>query len=108
MPCADSYRLNGIKTFVTNTPVCDLTILFASTAPTKGSWGLSTFVASAALEGLSIPASDEAHYEIGYGIKVTTELALPLCHRHDYVAYLDDDCKAPEQWLATAKTISFL
>lgn len=48
------YLLNGTKTFVTNAPVCDLAVVFAATAPEKGSWGLSAFVVETGTPGFSV------------------------------------------------------
>jgi alkylation response protein AidB-like acyl-CoA dehydrogenase len=50
----DGYLLNGTKTFVTNAPVCDLAVVFATTAPEKGSWGLSAFVVERDTPGFSV------------------------------------------------------
>ncbi|MCX6049748.1 MAG: acyl-CoA dehydrogenase family protein [Chloroflexi bacterium] len=49
--CEGGYRLNGTKIFVTNGPVADLAVIFASTAPENGSWGISAFVVEAATPG---------------------------------------------------------
>ena len=43
----DGYVLSGEKVFVGMGPDCDLAIVFASTAPDKGKWGLSAFVVHA-------------------------------------------------------------
>lgn len=51
---AGGYLLNGTKTFVTNAPVCDLAVVFAATAPEKGSWGLSAFVVETGTAGFSV------------------------------------------------------
>jgi len=48
------YLLNGTKTFVTNAPVCDLAVVFATTAPEKGSWGLSAFLVERGTSGFSV------------------------------------------------------
>jgi alkylation response protein AidB-like acyl-CoA dehydrogenase len=40
----DAYVLNGAKTFVTNAPVADVFVVFASTDSTKGFLGVSAFV----------------------------------------------------------------
>ncbi|MFZ4657033.1 MAG: acyl-CoA dehydrogenase family protein [Caldilineaceae bacterium] len=50
----DGYLLNGTKTFVTNAPVCDLAVVFAATAPEKGSWGISAFVVERGTPGFSV------------------------------------------------------
>ncbi|NJB85988.1 hypothetical protein GGR26_001756 [Lewinella marina] len=38
------YRLNGGKRLVTLAPVADLAVVFASTAPERGKWGISAFL----------------------------------------------------------------
>ena len=38
------YRLNGSKAWVTLGPVCDLAIVFATTDPTRGRWGITAFL----------------------------------------------------------------
>ncbi len=45
------YLLNGAKTYVGMAPVCDLAIVFASTAPEKKSWGVSAFIVEATDKG---------------------------------------------------------
>lgn len=52
--CAGGYRLNGTKTFVTNAPVADLALVFASTAPEKGSWGISAFLVETGTPGFTV------------------------------------------------------
>ncbi len=47
----DSYVINGAKAFVGMGPDCDLAIIFASTAPDKGKWGLSAFIVEVADAG---------------------------------------------------------
>ncbi|RME12382.1 MAG: acyl-CoA dehydrogenase [Ardenticatenia bacterium] len=50
----DTYILNGSKTFVTNAPIADLFIIFASTAPEKGRMGISAFLVPADTPGLTV------------------------------------------------------
>ena len=45
------YVLNGAKTLIGMGPVCDLAIVFASTAPENGRWGISAFIVNAADAG---------------------------------------------------------
>lgn len=49
--CAGGYRLSGTKMFVTNAPVADLAVVFATTAPEKGSWGISAFLVESGTSG---------------------------------------------------------
>jgi alkylation response protein AidB-like acyl-CoA dehydrogenase len=46
------YVLNGVKTFVTNAPVADLAVVFATTNPELGQWGLTAFVVETGTPGL--------------------------------------------------------
>lgn len=51
--CEGGYVLNGTKTFVTNGPIADLHLVFAATAPDKGSWGISAFLIETGTPGFS-------------------------------------------------------
>ncbi len=48
-----SFVLNGHKSYITFAPVCDVVIVFASTRPEAGSWGISAFVVDATSEGVT-------------------------------------------------------
>ena len=48
------YVLNGSKIFVTNAPVCDIAVVFASTNPERKSWGISAFVIEKDTPGFSL------------------------------------------------------
>lgn len=45
------YVLSGHKVYIGLAPVCDLALVFASTAPDKGQWGISAFIVEASREG---------------------------------------------------------
>jgi len=45
------YVLNGSKAYVGLGPACDLALVFASTSPDRGSWGISAFLVDARTEG---------------------------------------------------------
>ena len=47
-----SFRLDGVKSWVTLGPVCDVVIVFASTDPSAGRWGLTAFVVDADAPGV--------------------------------------------------------
>ena len=47
-----SYRLDGEKAWVTLGPVCDVVIVFATTQPGSGWWGLTAFLVDADAEGV--------------------------------------------------------
>ncbi|MEM6708850.1 MAG: acyl-CoA dehydrogenase family protein [Pseudomonadota bacterium] len=40
----DEYVLNGSKAYITLAPVADFTLVFASTDPSRGAWGISAFL----------------------------------------------------------------
>lgn len=41
---SDGYVLNGTKMFVTNAPVSDVAVVFATVNPNRGRWGISAFL----------------------------------------------------------------
>lgn len=45
------YVLNGTKRFITLGPLADLALVFASTHPELGQWGISAFIVEAGTEG---------------------------------------------------------
>ncbi len=47
------YRLNGHKAWVTLGPVADVCLVFASTDPQRGSWGMTAFLVDLGLDGVS-------------------------------------------------------
>lgn len=53
------YILNGRKSYVGLGPACDLALVFASTAPDRGSWGISAFLVDTAIEGFSCSPPQE-------------------------------------------------
>ncbi|MEM7331066.1 MAG: acyl-CoA dehydrogenase family protein [Chloroflexota bacterium] len=48
------YILNGSKMFVTSSPVCDMAVVFASTAPEKGVGGITGFIIDKGTPGFSL------------------------------------------------------
>ena len=56
----DCYLLNGRKIFVTNGPIADVVITFATVDESKGASGISTFLVEKSFPGFSAgPASDK-------------------------------------------------
>jgi alkylation response protein AidB-like acyl-CoA dehydrogenase len=51
---ADGYLLNGTKTFVTNAPLADLTLVFATVDRSKGMWGVTAFLIDRGTPGLRV------------------------------------------------------
>jgi alkylation response protein AidB-like acyl-CoA dehydrogenase len=50
----DSYVLNGSKTFVSNAPVADVFVVFATVAPERRLWGITAFLVEREAPGLSV------------------------------------------------------
>lgn len=48
----DAYILNGSKTFITNGPIADVFVVFASTSPSAGALGISAFLVESDNPGL--------------------------------------------------------
>jgi alkylation response protein AidB-like acyl-CoA dehydrogenase len=48
------YVLNGVKTFITNGPVCDVIMVLASTDKARGAKGLSAFLVEKGTPGFSV------------------------------------------------------
>ena len=49
----DGYVLNGQKSYIGLAPVCDVALVFASTDPTIGRWGVSAFLVDSDTPGLT-------------------------------------------------------
>lgn len=50
----DSYILNGSKTYITNTPVADLCVVYATIDPTLGPLGVTAFLVETANPGVHV------------------------------------------------------
>lgn len=48
------YLLNGSKTFVTNAPVSDMAVVFATVDPAKGMWGVTAFLVDRGAPGFTV------------------------------------------------------
>jgi alkylation response protein AidB-like acyl-CoA dehydrogenase len=48
------YKLNGTKMFVTNAPVCDMAVVFATVDPSKGIGGVTAFLVDKGTPGFTI------------------------------------------------------
>lgn len=55
----DRYVLNGTKTFVSNAPVADLFLIFASTSKARGFMGVTAFLIEKGTPGLSVARATE-------------------------------------------------
>ena len=53
--CEGGYLLNGHKTYIGLAPVADVSVVYASTNPKYGKWGISAFLVEKGSEGYSAP-----------------------------------------------------
>ncbi len=58
-PCEGGYVLNGRKKFVTAAPICDVALVFATTDPSLGKWGLEVFLVERTMAGFSTDPSQD-------------------------------------------------
>jgi alkylation response protein AidB-like acyl-CoA dehydrogenase len=74
--CDGGYLLNGTKMFVTNAPVADLAVVFATTDPGKGVWGITAFIVENGTPGYSVSRDIE---KMGLRTSPMGELVLQDC-----------------------------
>ncbi|MGF1562569.1 MAG: acyl-CoA dehydrogenase family protein [Geminicoccaceae bacterium] len=74
------YVLNGCKTYVGLAPACGLAVIFATTRPDRGRWGLSAFLVEA-----DRPGFGQAHDQQKLGLRTVPMGEIHLC-----------DCWVPE------------
>lgn len=79
----DGYILNGTKTFVTNAPVADIAIVFATVDPSKGIWGITAFIVDVGTPG----------YRIGSPIEKMGLRTAPMAE------LIFEECRLPESAL---------
>jgi len=72
----DRYVLNGTKTFITNAPVADVFVIFASTDPTLGFAGISAFLVDRDAPGLTV---GRPFNKMGLRTSPMSELAFADC-----------------------------
>lgn len=77
------YVLNGTKTFVTNAPVSDIAVVFATVNPERGMWGITAFVIEKGTEGFSVSRNME---KMGLRTSPMGELILQDC-------YVPEECR---------------
>ena len=70
------YLLNGSKMFVTNAPVADLAVVFATVDAAKGMWGITGFIVEKGTPGFSISRDIE---KMGLRTSPMGELVLQDC-----------------------------
>ena len=72
----DHYRLDGSKQFITNGPVADTLLVYAKTAPDRGSRGISAFLVTRDTPGFTVSRSLD---KMGMRGSPTGELAFQDC-----------------------------
>src|SRR3972149_5495045 len=72
----DRYLLNGIKTFITNAPEADLTLVFATVDPKMGMWGITAFLTERGTRGVSVGKNIE---KMGLNSAPMAELTFQDC-----------------------------
>jgi len=70
------YVLNGTKMFVTNAPVADLAVVFATLDPSRGMWGITGFIVEKGTSGFTISQNIE---KMGLRTSPMGELILQDC-----------------------------
>ncbi len=53
----NGYIVDGAKTFVTNAPIADVTVVFANANPERGMWGISAFLIERGTAGFRVGES---------------------------------------------------
>jgi isovaleryl-CoA dehydrogenase len=72
----DHYVLNGSKIFITNSPVADVLLVYAKTAPEKGPHGISAFIIEKDYPGFRVAQKLE---KMGFRGSQTGELVFEDC-----------------------------
>ena len=72
----DGYVLNGTKTFVTNAPVADLALVFATLDGSKGMWGVTAFLVERGTPGFRVSRQIE---KLGLRTSPMAEVVLEDC-----------------------------
>src|SRR4030095_13071072 len=73
---SDGYRLNGTKMFVTNAPVADVSLVFATVNPAKGRGGVTAFLVDKGAPGFRVSRNIE---KMGLRTSPMGELILQDC-----------------------------
>src|SRR5688572_22810990 len=73
---SEGYRLNGTKMFVTNAPIADVAVIFATVNPDKGRGGVTAFLVEKGPPGFRVSRSIE---KMGLRTSPMSELILEDC-----------------------------
>jgi alkylation response protein AidB-like acyl-CoA dehydrogenase len=74
------YLLTGAKAFVTNAPIADLHLVYATTDSQAGPWGISAFLVPATAEGVSV---GEPFSKLGMRGAAASTVTLDRCRVDD-------------------------
>jgi isovaleryl-CoA dehydrogenase len=72
----DHYILNGSKIFITNSPVADILLVYAKTAPERGTQGISAFIIEKDMPGFRVA---QKLTKMGFRGSQTGELVFDEC-----------------------------
>ncbi|MBM5811149.1 MAG: isovaleryl-CoA dehydrogenase [Gammaproteobacteria bacterium] len=75
-PCADGFRLNGSKMWITNGPVADVVIVYATVAPGSRAAGITAFLVERGMPGFRAGAKLD---KLGMRGSDTSELVFDDC-----------------------------
>ncbi len=75
-PDGDDWLLNGSKTFITNAPVADVFVVFATVDRSKGWLGLTAFIVERDMPGLSV---GKPFHKMGIRTSPMSELSFEDC-----------------------------
>ena len=53
------YRITGTKAYITFAPIADFAVIFATTDPSLGKWGITAFVVDTSSEGFTVEPVEE-------------------------------------------------
>jgi alkylation response protein AidB-like acyl-CoA dehydrogenase len=73
----DGYVLNGSKTFITNAPIADVLVVFASTDPGQGPAGITAFLVERGTSGLEV---GNPLHKMGLRTSPMAEVFFTDCH----------------------------
>ncbi len=76
VPRDDGFVINGHKIYIGMAPACDIALVFASTDPSVGQWGISAFIVESSREGF---ARGPAQSKMGLRTSPLGELTLTDC-----------------------------
>ena len=76
----DRYVLNGSKTFITNGPVADVVIVFATVDPERGAEGVSAFIVEKGTPGFE---AGRAFHKMGLRTSPMGQVFLDNCEVHE-------------------------